>query len=1027
MRTSRVLTLAAVLCGVSAFASELNWDQYAGQSIAQALTLDGDTTIVVGAGHVVTNTGVISGTGKLVKSGGGRLVLKAANTYTGGTLISEGKLEALHAFALGATSGEVEIAGDCSTLAAANSTALWVNAATFAYPIKVAAWSGELPKEGGSAWLVTYNVMIMQQCTLSGKITGGSLSLRYAPHDNDGEFKSLSGQPTFTGEIDCSEGTVFGLSRTQSFKFNGVVKAKRVTTARKRPTAIQLGNADNQIELLDVSGANTSLSNQGVGVTATGANAFGGAVVTSSATGVGSTSSDGTLHKLSLGGYDQTIDRFERYAGSQQWKKWDETSHIVAAGSTTKETHLTMNATADSECDWLFTGFLSLNWNPSDDYSMSCISNRASSMTGSITVSKGTFEVTKGCSFANISGLFVRSGANFVMSTDAIRNDGTLEIEVASDGEIKIPDGLQLDIYSLKVGDRYVTVGSHSDVPQIKGGSVYVHVNPGAVEKTYTWTGTAASPLFSAKDPSNWDETPEFSGGGATLRFATGGVRAESDVEVALVKGILFDGAEGVSDFTLAGEEPIAVQDGGLVATNASVSSRYAVEAPLCVAQGQVWDVGENVSLSVTAPLLDSNGTGYPVTVRGRNDARFWISGNEKSTYSGDFRIAVDLFGTAKTCQSPGFYATGTDPFGPAGSGAKLYVTGKPAGSDGNHLALYATNAVVNRAIVCDSYYGFSIYSCAGSTNVFNGPITHPLYLYIGEKSRIEFNGAFNVTAAAGNQSTFLLYKDTDRSQADSEIVFNGPINYSGAMTVQNAIDNVWLACPSNALGEFACDNKVTVNFGADYALSDGRTKLSLAANSISAADLHGHDQHIGRLGTGCSHTGTSIKSTGRPATLRINQTEDVAFRGRIYDAVTIVKEGEAVLAFTNGVHESTGALVVEAGTLEFRAGSSWRKGTNVTVRGTGTLKLGTANDLSQAAVLTLGGTGAVALPEGQTKLFKLYYEQDGETVPAPKGVYGPNSVPEGLPEGFAAHFAGAGTLRVSKSDLKTGVLLIVR
>ncbi len=60
-------------------------------------------------GQQLTLSGVISGSGALVKIGAGDLTLSAANTYTGGTTISEGTVVAAHNNALG--TGAVAIAG----------------------------------------------------------------------------------------------------------------------------------------------------------------------------------------------------------------------------------------------------------------------------------------------------------------------------------------------------------------------------------------------------------------------------------------------------------------------------------------------------------------------------------------------------------------------------------------------------------------------------------------------------------------------------------------------------------------------------------------------------------------------------------------------------------------------------------------------------------------------------------------------------------------------------------------------------
>ncbi|MBR5709704.1 MAG: autotransporter-associated beta strand repeat-containing protein, partial [Thermoguttaceae bacterium] len=57
------------------------------------VTLSDGAEFVVGNGYSLTQSSPISGTGSLTKSGAGTLILSAANTYDGGTTVSEGTLQ----------------------------------------------------------------------------------------------------------------------------------------------------------------------------------------------------------------------------------------------------------------------------------------------------------------------------------------------------------------------------------------------------------------------------------------------------------------------------------------------------------------------------------------------------------------------------------------------------------------------------------------------------------------------------------------------------------------------------------------------------------------------------------------------------------------------------------------------------------------------------------------------------------------------------------------------------------------------
>lgn len=99
-----------------------------------ALNVTGDTTatrtVALGPGggtfdvnlvRTLTLNGEVSGDGALLKTGRGTLVLGAANSYTGGTSVAAGSLEALATGALG--TGPVSVAGNASLLFGGNADA----------------------------------------------------------------------------------------------------------------------------------------------------------------------------------------------------------------------------------------------------------------------------------------------------------------------------------------------------------------------------------------------------------------------------------------------------------------------------------------------------------------------------------------------------------------------------------------------------------------------------------------------------------------------------------------------------------------------------------------------------------------------------------------------------------------------------------------------------------------------------------------------------------------------------------------
>ena len=93
------------------------------------LVLGSGSTGIGVDGGILTIARAISGTGGLVKTGSGKLVLSAANSYSGGTSLLAGTLEAASAAALasGSTAGRITVVGGTLTLPAAAAEVLSVS------------------------------------------------------------------------------------------------------------------------------------------------------------------------------------------------------------------------------------------------------------------------------------------------------------------------------------------------------------------------------------------------------------------------------------------------------------------------------------------------------------------------------------------------------------------------------------------------------------------------------------------------------------------------------------------------------------------------------------------------------------------------------------------------------------------------------------------------------------------------------------------------------------------------------------
>jgi len=128
--------------------------------------------IVARFGAAMTNSGVISGSGPVVKTGTGTLALSGANTYTGGTTLSNGVLRLHHASAAGTGS-----------ITQSNGTTLEIDTTgTVANPMSL------------------HNISTLQTVTLSGNKTLSNATYTVAEGTTTTESGILSGAGGITKE-----------------------------------------------------------------------------------------------------------------------------------------------------------------------------------------------------------------------------------------------------------------------------------------------------------------------------------------------------------------------------------------------------------------------------------------------------------------------------------------------------------------------------------------------------------------------------------------------------------------------------------------------------------------------------------------------------------------------------------------------------------------------------------------------------------------------------------------------------------
>lgn len=1038
-----LFSLVSILTAVSAQAAELTWET----DQTDPVELTEDTTITVPAGKTVTCSGVISGAGKLIKAGEGWLILSAANTYTGGTQIDGGKLQADNAQAFGPVNAELPIQvnadlnSDSISVSKDNSIALVVTVTSFAYPINCSTWTnhGKRPKanNGGRGSGTLYNIAYWNKNskgTFSGKITGGDVSFHVGGFNawagNSDSGKAL----TLTGEIDCPGGTVAVNSRASTYDFKGKITAGAVYAPNSDdwPTPAQFEHEDNEIGLIDV-----GRHNSGGGFTAYKNNAYGGAILVSTTADFKDATDKQCSANFSCQSFDQTIDRPQRYHKKSLSAAFKTAAHQISMsdGKT-----LTMKASASDENDWIFTGTLNVVYDPLDDYTLLNVS-RKHTMKGTIAVNRGCFGMDENCSFSNVTAVTVADGAVFsnacafagslyAAQTVALGANAhmymeenpfkTVVVELGEGAKLHVPEGVTIVATSLKYGTKYAKVGDHTgDAFLVGGGKVTVLTNPGAVEETVVWQGGSGTGFNTAANWVDKETVPDFEEGLTTLRFAAQGTEnltATADVN-ANVKGVEFG---DVASFAVEGDGTHALTIGtdGVTAEDRDARLSAEIAAPVVPLTDQAWDFGSNVLFTMSGPLMaNAQGTTPTVTITIEQGNPIWFVGSDldeatsASTFAGTLSFKwkyVDV--TASATWSPQVFATGYEPFGAA---TTVSIWGAPQSAQAStaqayrQSCLWLSNAVVSANLESpydakQSRYGWNFCSCANSTNVVNGRVYNVRDIIIKSGSKLVFNGDVTIPAAF-NSSLAPGFSGA----SGSPLVFNGRLIYPGSADVPGGIEFpgnavCYFNAPSNDLRSAQSRSLVYWHFGADYAFCDGKTAIGFTSNTYADYDLHGHPQFVGSIldNSGAQEsyrTRGLVKSTDAPTFIKINQTKNAVFYGTFDASITnLTLCGTATLTLKTA-NAIKGDLTLEGATLALDGGSI-NPDKNITFAG-GTLSL-----------------------SADASVYKAYYVEGGEIKPVQKGYYkaGDGSVIGGM-------LGGTGTLRVRKSDIKLGLMLFIR
>ena len=259
----------------------------------------------------------------------------------------------------------------------------------------------------------------------------------------------------------------------------------------------------------------------------------------------------------------------------------------------------------------------------------------------------------------------------------------------------------------------------------------------------------------------------------------------------------------------------------------------------------------------------------------------------------------------------------------------------------------------------------------------------------------------------------------------DMSVIFNGntiirqvPLAFTNCVYVDSGTFR--FAVAGNTYAGLKCFTK-TVYTDVPYALDPSRTvSFGVSYSQSGALDLNGNDQIINRpVIDNWNNIGASsyiLTSSSGAAKLACRATGSATFFGSLNGALSLSWEptsNDYTCALTGRTSQTTGSLLVNAGTLCLAAGTSFPNLTSLVATNTGVLRVETTG-VNPGAGLTLAGSAQLSLPEG-LGLTCLTASVDGNALTA--GVYTASDTAAGR-----AFITGEGTLRVLSVPLSGAV-----
>ena len=998
------------LAAVSAFAGTIT-------QTTDDMTALGDWTVDVAAGDSNVVTVAQSGSGKIIKTGGGYLVLRKNSTFTGGVELQAGFLM-VDPDADAGTSGTV----NCTALGTGDVTILGQRSGYTGYcelgivgagsnDTRIVTIANNINVTGTSDGTYPALVFYGQNSVLTGKITAAE---DFYFWENEPASKAIwSGEYNrYVNVLACTFGEIevagtIGYAGFCRYVFGGKVKTPKLDLTIRRTMRSGERNANDYnnahggfvfttpCEIDEIVDGHRYLW-------CNAANLLPGTLLRHTSYNGGHTLNFLNMYAYSPEtDYDQTLGGLVSeplYDGQKMgsdfpaWgvrgkgsKTLTLTGIAPDAGETEKE--LVTSASFGQEDSTSYVIF-NLTIDAYDGFTQT-VSNRTHNISRTIRVKKGAFRAAGSAKFPRLTGITVDAGAafwhattnaaafpalktldiagNFIVGPNAAADfmamSGYTEIRLSSSATFTVPSGTAFYTASFYVDGVKQPIGtwSHAQFPVIPEGVTITSSTGASATDTAEWTGAAeADNLMSTM--ANWKDNPAS----LDLSHYTLGATVKGNGEEMVytdgtkIHNIMFKRTPASTPFTIRPATPGASLEiaGRIEVTNAAqlVIKDATIATPSHIDQGAA---SQNGGMVMYISLISN----------------------------------ADV---ASCAESNNVYRSGT------------------------YLPVVLDNATIEKPVFSTGNgSGITLLYCMpGTTNEFKGQLWHYSawpYFAVPEDAQLTFSG--------GLRGSILIRK----RGAGTIIVKEKPItssSYFGIYQGKLVLDVEDCSLRGSTSGEGMIlersEGASELEFRRSYCFN-GDSALIIPYNNTNTGlvEFAATTQRVTRLFGNV--TSANVKMHGDPGSLFEVVGGRTDMQWAAYKLLTNRVDLTGALSFRLSATNETmtfyakdfstcGDLEVSAGTLNFKSDASWLHGTNVAVNGEGRLKVAKGGTFgAKFAELSLADEGVFEIPSGQSQTF-LYVTTNGVVIPS--GRY------TSLPNGEGDFLAGGGEIVIRRQGV---------